>query len=185
VPLILGACSDTNATEDERAALTYLRMWDRAVTADAPAASIFEAFYVRLVSETLVDEMGPELLGVYDTLASMPLTTLQRLLHQPSSPWFDDSRTTDREDRDEIIRRSFNRAIQDLRGTLGPDVKNWRWTVCTWSRSAISSRECASEADIRQRPVSSPGLPFDGERGLVCPDTALPDDRRIFHAPGV
>ena len=127
VPLVLAVVPETTASPIERSALMYLRMWDHAIRADAPAASIFEATYLHLLSETLGDELGPELLGVYDTLASMPLTTVERLLERPASPWFDDIRTPGVEMRDDIVRRAFRGAVAELENILGPEVKNWRW----------------------------------------------------------
>ncbi len=127
VPLLLSVVPDSTASGPERVALTYLRSWDHRMTGESPAASVFEATYSHLVSATLEDELGPELLAVYDTLASMPLTTIERLLRQPSSSWFDDVRTGEVEGRDDMIRRAFKLAVQDLAGRLGADVRAWRW----------------------------------------------------------
>ncbi len=126
-PLIVSVVSDSGASAEERNAVMYLRSWDYRMVGSSPAATIFEVTYLHLVSATLEDELGPELLAVYDTLASMPLTTIERLLRQPTSPWFDDVRTPEVESRDDIIRRSFHQAIEDLTRRLGPDVRTWRW----------------------------------------------------------
>jgi penicillin amidase len=126
-PLIVSAVPESSASPAERNALTYLRTWDHRFVESSPAASVFEATYLRLVSETLEDELGPELLAVYDTLASMPLTTIERLLHAPTSPWFDDVRTPEVETRDDIVRRAFRAAVAGLETQLGPDVRSWSW----------------------------------------------------------
>lgn len=126
-PLIVAVVPETSATAAERIALTYLRTWDHRMPEGSPATSIFEATYRQLISETLEDELGPELMAVYDTLASMPLTTIERLLQRPDSPWFDDVRTPHVETRDDIVRRAFGKAVLELEQRLGVDVRTWSW----------------------------------------------------------
>jgi penicillin amidase len=126
-PLIVAVVPESSASAAERTALTYLRTWDHRLVDTSPATSVFEATYRQLIVETLEDELGPELLAVYDTVAGMPLTTIERLLQRPASPWFDDIRTPHVESRDDIIRLAFRNAVHELEGRLGSDVRTWRW----------------------------------------------------------
>jgi penicillin amidase len=46
---------------------------------------------------------------------------------QPSSSWFDDRSTPEREDRDAILVRSFIHAVASLKKQFGEDLERWRW----------------------------------------------------------
>ncbi|HEY4612071.1 MAG TPA: penicillin acylase family protein, partial [Bacteroidota bacterium] len=85
------------------------------------------SFFVNVVRNTYRDEMGDQLLGLYDTLASVPMTVTTRLLREGNSSWFDNVSTPERETRDDIIRLSFEQALSDLQGLLGGELKEWRW----------------------------------------------------------
>ena len=45
----------------------------------------------------------------------------------PSSVWFDDRTTPERETRDDIVRRTFATAVASLAKDFGGDLKDWRW----------------------------------------------------------
>lgn len=127
VPLLVGVLSDSSADEPFPQYVSYLRTWDFRMDKGKVAPSIFESLYNHAMHETFIDEMGTELLALYDTLAGMPLTAFRRLLNDPDSDWFDDLRTPEREFRDDIIRRAFRLSLSDLQGRLGTDVRQWRW----------------------------------------------------------
>jgi penicillin amidase len=128
VPLILLAFQNGDSLGPQTAeALTHLRNWDYQMRKDDVAASLFQQFFVNVVRNTFEDEMGERLLGLYDTLASVPLTVMTRLLKQGTSEWFDNILTPERETCDDIIRESFTEALQDLRNLLGGEMKEWRW----------------------------------------------------------
>jgi penicillin amidase len=80
-----------------------------------------------MVQNTFEDEMGSQLLGVYDTLASVPLTAITKLMKKGSSAWFDDVRTPQIETMDDIIRRSVDDGLRDLKARYGGEIKEMRW----------------------------------------------------------
>jgi len=127
VPMLIDVLSDSTADEQFPQYVLYLRTWDFKIEKGQVAPSIFESLYHHAVRETFVDEMGDELLSLYDTLAGMPLTAFRRLLDDPEASWFDDVRTPQREQRDDILRRAFRLSLNDLQERLGTDVKQWRW----------------------------------------------------------
>ncbi len=45
----------------------------------------------------------------------------------PTSSWFDDRGTSERETRDDIVRRSFAAAVDSLVKEFGNDMEKWRW----------------------------------------------------------
>jgi penicillin amidase len=128
VPLILRAFERGDSLNREtQEALTYLRNWDYRMTPTDVATSVFQAFFVNVVRNTFRDEMGERLAALYDTLASVPMTVTTRLLKEGTSSWFDNINTPQRETRDDIIRQSFEGALNELKGMLGGELKEWRW----------------------------------------------------------
>jgi penicillin amidase len=49
------------------------------------------------------------------------------MLHEGTSPWFDDVRTDTVETRDDQLRRSLREALDTLRVLRGADQGSWRW----------------------------------------------------------
>ncbi|MBI4534792.1 MAG: penicillin acylase family protein [Ignavibacteriae bacterium] len=127
-PFILEACADSALDiPEESLVLEYLRNWNFFFETEDIATSIFQQFFVRLVSNTLQDELGEELLHDYVLLANIPIRVIMRLVQMESSDWFDDVRTDHSETKNEIIRRSMREAIALLKGRFGGDLKNWQW----------------------------------------------------------
>ncbi len=128
VPLILEAYRGRDSLNRQTTeGLTYLRNWDFQMKKEDVATTLFQSFFVSVIRNTLEDEMGERLFGLYDTLASVPMTVVTRLLKEGNSSWFDNVNTPQRETRDEIIRQSFEKAIRDLQGSLGGELKEWQW----------------------------------------------------------
>jgi penicillin amidase len=129
VPYIFTAFADTAlCTENDRALLEYLRNWHYYFAQEDIATSIFQAFLVRLLKNTVEDELGEELFHDWVMLTNVPVRVLERLLAQDNSIWFDDVRTAEVEEtRDDIVRKSLRDAEADLRSRIGNDRKEWRW----------------------------------------------------------
>jgi penicillin amidase len=77
-----------------------------------------------LIDQTFGDELGEKLLGKARPTLNQALPLI---LPIPSSPWFDDVRTTDLETRDLIIARALEEAVDDLSEQLGSNMAKWRW----------------------------------------------------------
>lgn len=121
------ATSGPRADTSENAALDYLRNWDfRFATGDV-ATTIFNQFYVFLLRNIYLDEMGPGLFRQFQEFGAVPNRATARLLASDSSLWFDDRSTERRESRDDILRKSLAEALDTLRASMGPVMKEWRW----------------------------------------------------------
>lgn len=125
VPYIVDAVQPQNFLEEE--ALERLKNWDYRMTADSPAASIFEAVYRELVRQLFGDELGDELLTSYLKFGAAHHVAVERLLDDPQNPWWDDVRTPQRETRDEILTRAFQRGVDWLGSQLGDQTSAWPW----------------------------------------------------------
>ncbi|HTY36073.1 MAG TPA: penicillin acylase family protein [Bacteroidota bacterium] len=128
VPIILRAY-DGNPPQDAdvQTTLAYFRNWNFEMRANDVSTTLFQAFLVKMIHNTFEDEMGPQLLGVYDTLATIPLAAITKLMKKGTSPWFDDVRTPQIETMNDIIRRSVQDGVADLRTRLGMEIKEMRW----------------------------------------------------------
>jgi penicillin G amidase len=122
VPKLAGVAP---TTADGRAVLDAIRDWDGACGTDSRGCAAYLAFELRLGAATFDDELGPLARDYVGSTASWE--AIIRLLSQPNSPWWDDSRTTDvHETSRDIAARALDRAGGELRGALG-DPTSWRW----------------------------------------------------------
>jgi penicillin amidase len=127
-PFILSAFAAVPPTDRSLAtAVNYFRNWNYLLSKNDVPTTIFEVFFQHLNRNIYRDEMGEELYRQYIVLANIPYRVTPALLNDTGSVWFDDVSTSDRETRDEIIRKSLNEAVEELTKTLGPSMKDWRW----------------------------------------------------------
>jgi penicillin amidase len=126
VPYILAACKDT-AGQDRQRVREYLRNWNHTFSTEDIATSIYQQFMVSFLRNTFADELGDDLYHDWAMLVNVPLRVISREIEHDSSAWFDDVRTPGVESRDDIIRRSLDEALGELRGRAGDDMKLWRW----------------------------------------------------------
>jgi penicillin amidase len=128
VPFIEHAYDSISVTDpDVKTMLEYFRSWNFEMRKEDVGTTLFQAGITRLIYNMFHEKMGDRLYGLYDTLASTPLSALSRLLKNPDSEWFDDPRTPARETRDDMIRKSVSDALHDLKIGLGGELKEWQW----------------------------------------------------------
>jgi penicillin amidase len=110
-------------------AFNFLRVWDFRMEKESGAAGIMDAILWR----TLVNTFGDELkdVDVSDTAWMGAVTGLFNIIQERDNPWFDDVRTPEVEDRDAILRRSVQEAMEFWRRRFGDLVGNldsqWAW----------------------------------------------------------
>ena len=121
------AASGPRADTVTNAAIDYLRNWDFRFATNDVATTIFNAFYVSLLRNIYLDEMGPDIFRNFQEFGAIPNRVTSQLLASDGSPWFDDVLTPARESRDEILLKSFSQSLDSLRAALGPVMKEWRW----------------------------------------------------------
>ncbi len=102
--------------------LDWMVQWNDQETMDSGQAALFEAFWVQLTKQLWGDQIG------YTPDGSNVAWGTRLLLDQPDNVWWDDVTTPDKkETRDDILRRAFVAAYQDVKGKLGADYKTWKW----------------------------------------------------------
>ncbi|WP_029215459.1 penicillin acylase family protein, partial [Kallotenue papyrolyticum] len=193
---LLGSGDD--ATAD---AIELLRRWDGDMRGDSPAAAIFQAWYWRLPRAIAGDELGTQLMERYQGEFTLSRAFVGAALAQPDNPWCDDTGSAARETCADIVRSALEKALDELRGRLGADMRRWRWDrlhvalfphqpldsvpVLRWllsrsvpyggDHSTVNVGPFSFEAPFRQTHVP-------GYRQLV--DLADPNAGRFIHAGG-
>jgi penicillin amidase len=115
--------------EPEEAAvpLDLLRRWDGRMEG-GPSPAIYQAFYVRLLENTFKDDLGDELFAEFLAFLEIGYPGgIYSIIEDPSSSWWDDSRTPAVEDRNAIFLKSLTEAIADLNRVQGTDPQAWDW----------------------------------------------------------
>jgi penicillin amidase len=110
-----------------RAALDLVTGWDGAMGVESPAAALFAVSHKHLFHEIFDDDLGETLATAYRARANVAATMLDLALGDSESPWLDRQDTPEREDRAAIVRRAFERAVQELRERLGGEPRAWTW----------------------------------------------------------
>jgi penicillin amidase len=110
--------------EDERAALDVLRNWDFHTGIDSAGAALFGALWRELLIAGFNDEL-PEDLEARG--GSRWFVVVADLLDEPTSAWWDDMSTPEREDRDIILGTVLASAVDEVHDRFGDDPEDWRW----------------------------------------------------------
>jgi penicillin amidase len=108
----------------EQDALDKLNQWDYQMDKDKGIPTLFYLWVEIYQEETFLDEM--EYLGS----PIIPRHIILELLTKTNetSVWFDDINTPETETRDDIILRSFNKAVKGLQEFYGTDnIDQWKW----------------------------------------------------------
>lgn len=107
-------------------AMNQLEGWDLHNEAQSTGAGIFQVFYLMLVKNTFADELG-DLFADYLEAGTWHHLALERMVKEPNNPWFDDVTTPERENRDDIVRRSFAETCDLLGRRFGDVPHEWAW----------------------------------------------------------
>lgn len=113
-------------TELERKALDYLRTWDYYDDRTEIAPTIFHTFIDILKENTFRDEY--EHAGIPDSPFPTTETVETMLTCEEKFTFFDDVSTSRKETKEDIIKKSFTEAIQQLQESLGDDITQWEYS---------------------------------------------------------
>ena len=126
-------------------ALKQVRDWDLRFTLESPAATVYQAWYGKLLDDVYGDELGEALMNAFRGTAVNQTPRLVEMMADPRNPWFDDKRTPGKvETRDDIVQRAFGEAVAQLSRQLGDDPAQWRWGSSTRPSSPTSRSATAA-----------------------------------------
>lgn len=115
----------------EKTALELMKNWDFRDDPVKPAPAIFHSFYVRLLRNIFVDELGERLYQDYVRAqggsGDVHTVALANMCKDADNPWFDDIKTGKKETSNEIIKKSFSEAVTGLYLEYGSTPSSWRW----------------------------------------------------------
>ncbi len=124
LPTLLSVVDVKTLNDTESKGIELLRKWNRCFDADAIAASIFEIWQKDIGVKTWSDKFDdPNILMRYPSRDKL----VELLLKEPNSKWFDNSRTSQKETRDDVIRAAYKFAIDSLERKYGAMSDDWKW----------------------------------------------------------
>lgn len=114
-----------------REALARLMAFDGRLAATSADAAIYELFLQESARQTFLDELGAENGPAWKAFISNGELSYSaqadHLLSREDSPFWDDLRTPQKEDKPAILARALAAAITAGDGQLGGDHKAWQW----------------------------------------------------------
>lgn len=114
-----------------REAFTRLMAFDGKLSPTSADAAIYELFLQESMKQIFLDELGPESSAAWKAfIANGDLSysaQADHLLGREDSPFWDDIRTPQKEDKAVILARSLAAAISAGDSQLGGDHKAWQW----------------------------------------------------------
>jgi penicillin amidase len=150
----------TPANETERRAVELLKGWDGNMQGDSTAATIYGAWFIRLASGLLEDDLGETMTRSYRTHDVFTVPFLEQALAQPSSPWCDNRATAATETCVDVANQTFRAALAFLQERYGADPGRWRWDG---AHQAVFAHQLLTNVPPLQPFVDrSVGTPGDG-----------------------
>ena len=103
--------------------------WDGDLKAESATAAAYEFVMQRVISETLGDDLGYNLLVEYVGVSgNSTQRALENLLDKPDDPFWDRTDTlSKKETRDDVLLQCLNDAVLDMNQTLGDNISDWSW----------------------------------------------------------
>lgn len=124
LPTLITKLEALKMSDEDKEALKALKAWDLKHTKESVGASIWMAFWKELESAIWKDKFPDPKLFQYPSIEQ----TVQLIMNDPTSHFFDRRNTNEVETLDTAIASSFKAALAELRSKLGSDVSDWTWS---------------------------------------------------------
>jgi len=124
---IIQVLGKRSSNADAQSVKKTLSEWNFKMEADSVGACLFEVIYGNMMEAVFKDELGEELFKKYLATTVFPPRAIRSLVRNGSSEWFDDVGTPDKETMDDIIEKSVEQTIQQLKKESGNDQSKWIW----------------------------------------------------------
>ena len=114
-----------------REAHSRLMKFDGKMAATSADAALFSAFLYQSARETFLDELGPDTSPAWQALVETANSSYSaqadHLLGREDSPFWNDIRTPQQEDKPTILARSLADAVSFTESKLGTERSAWQW----------------------------------------------------------
>ncbi|MQA52671.1 penicillin acylase family protein [Pseudomonas piscis] len=114
-----------------REAYSRLMAFDGKLSAGSADAALYELFLQESARQVFLDKLGPESAASWQAFVANGSLSYSaqadHLLGQEDSPFWDDPRTPQKEDKPAILARSLAAAVKSGEQLLGNDRKAWQW----------------------------------------------------------
>ncbi|UUY07931.1 penicillin acylase family protein [Pseudomonas sp. J452] len=121
------------AAERSKAEEAYKRLmaFDGRMSATSADAALYGAFLHESARQTFLDELGPDgnpaWQALVETANDSYSAQADHLLSRDDSPFWDDVRTTQKEDKPAILARTLAAAVTFVEAKLGTNRQAWQW----------------------------------------------------------
>ena len=120
--------SSYNGSSDIKWCIDRFKNWNGEMKPGESIGAVYNTFLTFLIKNIFLDELGPEVFGDFLTVQNMPYRSLQIILKQQDNPWFDNTGTPVKENRDYIVRLSLEQSVELLKTKFtNPDINTWHW----------------------------------------------------------
>ncbi len=136
LPTMLGDVDQTKLSKQQQDIYVVIKNWNKQYTADAKGATIFAFWWNNLYNAIWADDFTVK--GNLDVELKWPspYRTVQLLLTEKQSRWYDDTRTTAIETRQYLIQKTFEATVDTLAKRYGQSGKAWEWGMVKGSHIA-------------------------------------------------
>jgi len=117
-----------NYDTETLAAIEKLKNWNSDIVKNEAASLIYNTYIVYLIKNIFEDELGENIFNDFISIQNLPYRSLERIMNQPESEWFDNLSTTTQEKRSDIVKKSIIQSVEFLKNKFpGKDVNSWNW----------------------------------------------------------
>jgi penicillin amidase len=121
LPVLLNLPIEDGRLQGARA---LLEGWDGQAHMDSAPAALYAAFWRALLAGAFQDDLPQD---YWPAGGSRWFEVVRLLVEKPDSPWWDDQKTPQVENRDAIFLQAFRSAVSEMEGLQGKNPKSWSW----------------------------------------------------------
>ncbi|WP_414578461.1 penicillin acylase family protein [Anabaena sp. CCY 9402-a] len=107
-----------------KSAQKLLQDWNLQLGMTSPVAALFEVFWQHLLADTFHDQLPSK---YFPDGGDRWYAVLQNIIQQPNSNWWDNAKTTQVENRDQILQQAFRETVDELERIQGKNPQSWNW----------------------------------------------------------